>query len=66
MILAGIIIHADGTVQQIGDIQTWMPIINSMREILPELERQELQHMVTVLTDEQKEAIKHMLYNVEE
>lgn len=49
----GIIIFESGGVQQIGEITTLQGIINTIKQILPELEKQERDRVFSTLSTEE-------------
>jgi hypothetical protein len=48
----GIIIFESGGVQQIGDISSLQGIINTIKQILPELEAKESSRVLDTISDE--------------
>jgi hypothetical protein len=48
----GIIIFEQGGVQQIGDISSLQGIINTIKQILPELEAKESSRVLDTISDE--------------
>ncbi len=51
--IKGIIFFEDGTLQLVGELRSLSSIIQTMKEAIPSLEKQEAQRVLNSLTDEQ-------------
>jgi hypothetical protein len=63
--LKGLIIFEDGSVQQVGELINFKPIITTLEKLLPQLQQQWDEYLVAQLTPEQLERAKKRLYTVE-